>query len=178
MKEKFNNLFKKQEQLRLQIIADLKTYSDEIINKKPSPQVWSVADNIAHLIAAEEYVLSYVNKKIKDGSPLAKTGFRAKTKRMILRIAFALPLVKFKVPKSVAPLIQYSTLKELESKWEKTSNDLHQLINSLDESHFHKDIWHHPRVGKLNLVQMIDFANDHTKRHQGQIKRTIKSLGK
>lgn len=178
MKEKFNNLFKKQEQLRIKIIADLKPHSVELINTKPSPAVWSVADNIAHLIAAEEYVFNYVNKKIKDGSPLSKTGFRAKRKRMILKIAFALPLLKFKVPKSVAPLIKYSTLKDLEAKWENTSNALYELINSLDESYFHKDIWHHPRVGKINLVQMIDFANDHTIRHEGQIKRTLKALGK
>lgn len=178
MKEKFNNLFRKQEQLRIRIIADLKPYSDEVINTKPGPEVWSVADNLAHIIAAEEYVFNYVSKKIKDGSPVAKTGYPAKIKRMILRIAFALPLVKFKVPGSVAPLIQYSTLKELETKWENTSKSIYELMNSLDESQFHKDIWHHPRVGKINLVQMIDFANDHTLRHEGQIKRTLKALGK
>lgn len=178
MKEKFNTLFKIQEQLRIQIIADLKPYSDELINTKPNPAVWSVADNLAHLIAAVEYVFNYVNKKIKDGGHVAKTGSPARIKRMILKIAFALPLLKFKVPKSVAPLIQYATLKELEVKWENTSKAIYELMNSLDESQFHKDIWHHPRVGKINLVQMIDFANDHTKRHEQQIKRTLKALGK
>lgn len=177
MKEKFISLFKVQEQLRKKIIADLKPFSDEVINTKPAPEVWSVADNLAHIIAAEEYVFNYVSKKIKDGGPIAKTGYPAKIKRMILKIAFALPLLKFKVPKSVAPLIQYSTLKDLEAKWEKTSKALYELINSLEESQFHKDIWHHPRVGKMNLVQMIDFANDHTLRHEGQIKRTLKALG-
>jgi hypothetical protein len=51
-------------------------------------------------------------------------------------------------------------------------------LNSLEESEFVKDIWKHPRVGKINFVQMIDFAIDHFKRHEKQIKRTLAALKK
>jgi uncharacterized damage-inducible protein DinB len=175
MKEKYNLLHKQQEELRIQLIADLQKYSEELLHKKPSPGAWSVADIIAHLIAGEEYVFNYISKKIKDGSRSAKTGRLARIKRDILKIAFALP-IKFKVPKSVVPSTEYATLKELDSKWERISKARHELINSLDESEFHKDIWHHPRVGKINFVQMIDFSIDHSKRHEGQIKRILSAL--
>ena len=177
MKEKYNSLYKIQEQFRLKLISDLQPYSDEIINKKPSPEAWSVADNISHLIAGEEYVFNYVNKKIEDGTRAGKTGLSARIKRAVLKIAFALP-IKFKVPKSVAPLIEYTTLKDLAAKWEKSAKATHNLLINLDESEFNKDIWKHPRVGKINFVQMMDFSIDHARRHEEQIKRTIAAVKK
>jgi uncharacterized damage-inducible protein DinB len=177
MKEKYNLLYKQHEQLKIKLFAELQMHSDEVINKKPSAEAWSVADIIAHLIAGEEYVFNYVSKKIKEGKSGSKTGFLAQAKRNILKIAFALP-IKFKVPKSVTPVIEYITLKDLEAKWNNASKAMHNLLNSLEESEFAKDIWKHPRVGKINFVQMIDFSIDHFKRHEGQIKRTLAALKK
>src|SRR4051812_49420916 len=124
MKEKFNLLFKQHEQLKIKLIAELQVHSDEMINQKPAPEAWSVADIVAHLIAGEEYVFNYVSKKIKEGKSGSKTGALAQIKRTILKIAFALP-IKFKVPKAVEPTIGYSTLKELEVRWNKASKAMH-----------------------------------------------------
>lgn len=175
MKTKYNHLYQQHQQLKLKLFAELKIHSDEVINQKPSPDAWSVADIINHLIAGEQYVFSYVSKKIKEGKSASPTGITAQIKRNILKIAFALP-IKFKVPKSVAPVSEYTTLKDLEAKWNNASKNMHELLNSLDEAEFNKDIWKHPRVGKINFVQMIDFAIDHFKRHGKQIQRTLKAV--
>lgn len=172
MKEKYNLLHLKTEEFRIQLFKDLQSYPEEVIQKRPSPGAWSIAEIIAHLIAGEEYVYSYTDKKLKDGTRSARTGLVARIKRDILKIAFALP-IKFKVPKSVLPSTEHSTLKELEIKWEQIAKMRHALLNSLDESEFNKDIWKHPRVGKINFVQMIDFSIDHSRRHEEQIKRTL-----
>ncbi len=177
MKKKYHALHHIQEEFRIQLFKDLQSYPEEIIQKRPSPGAWSVAEIIAHLIAGEEYVYSYTDKKLKDGTRSAKTGLLARIKRDILKVAFALP-INFKVPKSVVPSTEHATLKELDVKWEQIAKTRHALLNSLDESEFNKDIWKHPRVGKINFVQMIDFSIDHCRRHEGQIKRTLIAVQK
>ena len=175
MKEKYNTLYKIEEKFRLQLIADLQKYSDEILHTKPRPDKWRVADIIAHLISRDEYEFNYISKKLNDGSKAEKTGLKARIRRGILKVAFALP-IKFKVPKQVAPSTEYLTLKELETKWDSISKAKHQLLNNLNESEFYKDILKHPRVGKINFVQVIDFGIDHFKRHEEQIKRTLQEV--
>ena len=53
---------------RKNLFSELKNYSDDVINKKPRPEAWSVAEVIIHLITAEEMSLKYLSKKIQDTS--------------------------------------------------------------------------------------------------------------
>jgi DinB superfamily len=175
MKEKYQALYKKQEYLRVQLIADLQPYSEEILHTRLTPDSWSVSDIIAHMIAGDEYVFSYISKKVKEKGYAAPSGALAKAKHVILKIAFFFPF-KFKAPKATIPSTEYATLPELTAKWEKTAIGTNLLLNSLDESEFHKDIWKHPRVGKINFVQMADFALDHSNRHVTQIKKLLADL--
>jgi DinB superfamily len=175
MKAKYNLLYKKEETFRAQLMVNLQQYSDEVLHAKPHPDAWSVADILAHLIARDEYEFNYISKKIKEGSPSEKTGFKARRRRLILKIAFILP-IKFKVPEQVAPSKEYFTIKQLEARWKEIAKAKYELLNSLDESEFQKDVWMHPRVGELNFVQMIDFGIEHGKRHEKQIKNTLKSI--
>ena len=50
MKSDFNKRYEKLEEKRTQLFKELTNYSDKVINKKPAPNAWSVAEVLDHLM--------------------------------------------------------------------------------------------------------------------------------
>lgn len=158
---------------RKNLFAELKSYSDETLNKKPAPEAWSVAEVIAHLISAEEGSLKYLQKKLLDTSKAEREGLKHKWRWLLVNIVFAFH-IKFKAPKIVEPQPGYYNLADLESKWAGIRSEIHNILEKLPDSEAQKDIWKHAVAGKLNVYRMVQFFGIHAKRHKGQIDRTLK----
>lgn len=175
MKTEFNNRFNQLEAKRKELFEELKSHSDDVINTKPNPKAWSIAEVMLHLMAADEASLIYLQKKILGVTVVGKSGVKGSLKLLILKIAFIIP-IKFKAPKVTTPSSKHITLKEINKKWDSIKNDTLELVNKLNGEDFEKELWRHPISGKMNLLQMIDFTVLHFDRHKQQIAKTLKSI--
>lgn len=173
MKSEFNKRYKLLEEKREQLFSELKKHSDEVLNKKPSPDKWSVMEVIQHLMKGEGASLMYLQKKTLDVSKASKTGFKNKWRYFILDTVFSLPL-KFKAPQITSPKNDFVTLEELDKKWDKIRKEILEITDKINEKDFDKELWRHIISGKMNLLQMVDFFTIHFDRHREQIDRTLK----
>ncbi len=177
MNSTFETQFEALETSRKNLFKKLAAYSNETLNRKPSPEAWSVVQVIEHLMVSEEASLKYLQKKTLDISKAQRTGFKNKWKLLLTKAVFYLPF-KFKAPASMVPMPSeaLATLNELDSKWAKTRADMFQLISKLQDADMEKELWKHVVSGKMNLYQMVDFFDFHFKRHLKQIERTIEQV--
>lgn len=167
------NLYEQIELNRKNLFAELKTYSDETLNKKPSAEAWSVSEVIAHLITAEEMSLKYLQKKLQDSSKAQQEGLKHKWRWLLINVVFTFN-IPFKAPEVVAPKLGYQTLADLDTKWGGIRSEIHAILEKLPESEVKKDLWKHAVAGKMNLYHMVEFFGIHFGRHRGQIARTLK----
>jgi uncharacterized damage-inducible protein DinB len=177
MKPKIQNLFHQLESQRLGLIQELSKLDNSTLNKRPKPEAWSVMQNLLHLVMAEASSVAYMRKKLSFTSQLPKAGFKSRFRRMLLSFAFALPF-KFKAPKGLDTLPEFTDFNELSNKWASQRLDLQGFIETLPDNVIDSEIWRHQVAGKMNIAQMLDFFYEHVKRHQGQIKRTLHDIGK
>ena len=160
------------ENSRMALMQELSKYDNAILNKKPEPNAWSANQNIIHLMEAELGSLAYLRKKLSFGSNVPKSGFKSAFRLRMLKIIFALPL-KFKAPPSLKQPAEVSNFNELKSTWASQRLDFQDFIDNLPNNVIYGEIWNHPIAGKMNIVQMIDFFNQHFNRHRLQIDKTL-----
>ena len=167
--------FKQLETERKNLFSDLQQHSDELLNKKPNPEAWSVAEVIAHLMTAEEMSLKYLQKKMQDTSKEKQEGFKNKYRWLLVQIVFTFN-IKFKAPEIVEPKIGFVTLKDLESNWAKNRSEIIAMVDKLSNEEVNKTLWKHAVAGKMNLHHMVQFFGIHYRRHTKQIDRTLKAV--
>jgi hypothetical protein len=176
MKNEFKTRYQQMEASRQKLFSELKNYSQDVINKKPAPDKWSVAEVLQHLIVSEEASLNYIRKKTANASPSKKSGLSAKIKYALLQIAFNIP-VKYKAPKIIVPQATGNIqLNELDNKWRQIRSETIAIIEKLSDNDFENELWLHPVTGKMSLMQMVDFLTMHFQRHERQIKQTLKAI--
>lgn len=175
MNAQLEKKFLQLEEERKNLFGELKNYSDDVINKKPSPEKWSVAEVIAHLITAEEMSLKYLSKKIQDTSKEKGEGLKHKCRWLLVQIVFTFN-IKFKAPEIVEPKMGYQSLTTLETKWIDVRNQTLQVLQKLSDEEVNKTLWKHAIAGKMNLHHMLQFFGVHYNRHKKQIERTLKAV--
>ncbi len=177
MNKQFEQAFDALENKRKALFASLKPYSDEVLNRKPAPDAWSVNEVIDHLLIAEEASLQYLQKKTRDISKEGLAGFAGWRRLTVVKLLFVLP-IKFKVPALVAPTKTDYRLTDLENRWAGVRNQTHILLAQLGDADLNKTIWKHTIAGKMNIYQMMEFFTIHFDRHRKQIERTLRAVQK
>ena len=172
MATKFETRFNDIETSRKNLLAELKQYPDDLLNKKPSDKAWSPIQVMEHLMISEEASLKYLQKKTLDTSKSHNAGLKGKWRLFITKAMFGTPFT-FKAPTLLNPTNKYATLAEVETSWNKIRSDLFQLLNKLPAKELEKDIWKHAIAGKMNIYHMVEFIDFHFNRHRKQIERTI-----
>ena len=160
------------EKSRKDLFEDLKNYDDDVINKKPSPQAWSIAQVAEHLIIAEEGSLKYLQKKTQDTSKVPVAGLGSKWRFFLTNSVFVLN-ISFKAPEVVVPSNKFYTIGEVDARWTKVRSETFELLNKLPEADLKKEIWKHTVAGKMDIYQMLAFFNMHFNRHRKQVYRTL-----
>lgn len=154
------------------LFKELHKYPDDLLNKKPAPEAWSVIQVLKHLITADGYSLEYLRKKVASKEDVRHEGLTGLYKSVLLKVIFLTPL-KFKSPKVVDPDAEFATLKELEEKWTETRRGIAEVTAQMNDAQLSKGYWKHARAGKMNIYQMFDFLHIHFIRHKKQIDRTL-----
>jgi len=172
MEKRIKNKFERLEDSRKALIRTIDSVDESVLNKSPRPGKWSVNQIIYHLQKSEYASYNYVTKKLQSDD-LTRNGYKSKMASLILKIAFILPL-KYKAPKAISNVPENLDFNDLSNMWEKNRSALWELICSLPEETAHRNIYRHPYAGRLNLLQMLTFFQDHFDRHRRQVLRILK----
>ena len=175
MTPKVQKLWQKLEQQRIDLFKELDNIDPSVLDRKSALNVWSANQNLEHLLLAEATSLSYLKKKLSSGGGnIPKAGFNSWLRRFLLRIAFALPTLKFKAPQYLGNLPESSDFKDLKIRFTAQRAELKNYLDTLPDNLLEGEIWKHARAGKMNIAQMLDFFEDHFDRHEQQLKKAIK----
>lgn len=165
--------FDRMENERQQLLQRLERYSEEVLTKKPDKDSWSVTETVYHLKVAEDGALQYLLKKLEVGGH-QKATFGAAIKQRFLNLAVSLP-IKYKAP-PIAQIpkginIPYT---QAVAEWNEVRTGLRKQYDSMDERIIGDELFKHPLVGKLSVLQSVKFMRQHALRHIGQIDRILK----
>lgn len=175
MNKKLEKEFLQLEEERKNLFKELKSHSEEMLNKYPKPEAWSVAEVIAHITAAEEMSLKYLLKKTQDTSREGGETFKHKLRWLLVNVVFSFNL-KYKAPEIVEPKRGYHSLANLEMQWAKIRLQTLSVLDKLSDQELNKTLWKHAVAGKLNLHHMVQFFRIHFLRHKKQIERTLAAV--
>lgn len=175
MNAKLLEKFEDAERKRNKMLDELKNYSDEILNTKPSPDSWSPIQVIHHLILSEQNTVGYLRKKSLGLAQARKTGLSAWIRINLTRLLLSMPFLKRQAPPMIAKVPDSAGFEESRELWQSTRDDLKILLDQLPESATERALFRHPFAGMFNLLQMLDFLTAHAMRHDRQIKRALES---
>ena len=146
---------------------------NERINKKPSPNKWSIGQHLYHLWLSESGIEAYIRKKTSYPDKLVKVspiaGFRSKVLLIVPKLG-----VKLKAPKIISdPIPSEVKLSELEMDWQTSRESFATLFDELDQATLNKAIFKHPFLGRINMSMTLDFMQFHFRHHQRAIRQII-----
>ena len=176
MSPKLQPLWQQLEKDRLELFKKLDGIDPSVLNRKPATDKWSVNQVLFHLIEAEGGSMRYIQKKLSFGTDIPKAGFRSAWRRFLLRVAFWLP-IKFKAPKVFSPMPETHDYTTLRAHYAAQRIDLQEFLENLPDHLLDTELWKHVLAGKMTVLHMVDFMDDHFRRHRGQIERTLRQVG-
>jgi len=173
---------KKLEELDLELrdlFESLKDFSDNQLNRKTSEGKWSILQNIHHLILSEGFSQKYIEKKLSFDPELKNSGISNKFRAMVLGF-YMRNGPKRKSPEMIntQDLPQDTNFWETVKQWKDQRVQLKAYLNSLDPELFKKQLYKHPAAGKLSIYQMLNFFQQHFRRHRKAIEKISKNLPK
>lgn len=165
----FNKLENQLENL-LQMVKPL---SREQQNFKPNADSWSTLQVFRHLMQSEGQIVKYLQKKILGAATARKASVSALLRSAILNAAMRLPF-KYKVPDAIMVDFEENyDFEELSSDWRLLRKELRDFLANIDEETSKKEIFRHPVVGRMSLLQGLAFMQEHIKRHTEQVERIM-----
>ncbi len=153
---------------------NLDTRDVESFGVKPTTDTWSILQILEHLRQSEELSLKYIKYKIDNNARFRKTGFSESLKIKTLVRAFKSER-KFKAPdvNGLSPQNEGLSYDEIKQKYTDIRSDFKSYLSGLDDSYFILNVYKHPIIGRINLLQMLKFFEVHVSRHRKQIERAL-----
>lgn len=143
-----------------------------VLNKKTPKGGWSALEIVEHIKNAEFITLNYLDRKTSDFELAPATNLMTYYRYSLLWLALTLP-IKFKAPKSLdEPNGPYSASKVI-AEWKEQRERLTKFLETYSTQLKGKDVFRHPRAGRMNLNLMLQFMIVHAQRHLKQLKATI-----
>jgi hypothetical protein len=159
------------------LLSQLLPESHDILDKKLSPERWSVFEVMQHLMLAEANSLRYLRKKSLGVKEMQAAGFRAGLRIWLLELSLKSPF-KFKAPKGTDTEVfePVGSFADLSGRWQQQRGELRLFLAGLPPEIFNKEAYRHPRGGMLSISGMLRFFQIHFDRHSLQMDRTMREL--
>jgi hypothetical protein len=156
------------------LLASMGRHTHQQLNAKPAPAAWSAMQVAQHLIAAERLSVWYVKKKTTNPHALERAGLGTWAREQLLGITLSSP-IKFKAPALVSEekFPQETALEKVTADWVQARKELAELLEMAPRDWQRRLVYRHAVAGRLTLVGMLEFFEQHFKRHQRQIERTL-----
>lgn len=147
--------------------------------KAPAPGQWSAAQVVHHLLYIEGSIVKYIEQKLAADEHLTKVGLVTRLRARLVRLFLRLPGLKAKAPRGVATLTDAGNLPplpELRKTWEASRRQFERVLNEFPGRKLNQAIFPHPRSGRINIYQVMEFLLDHLLHHQQQLGRITRAL--
>ena len=155
---------------RKHLITELNNYKSNQLHFKPSENSWSMAQVIEHLYLVENISKYAVEKELsKNKNDIKNANWKSGLRKNVLGMIFALP-IKIKVPIQAIEPVQNDFAKAKEN-WISVGTKFKPFLHDLDKEYFQKELFKHPRVGGMRMIDMFKFLHMHTQHHSHQIDR-------
>ncbi|MEZ4455410.1 MAG: DinB family protein [Gemmatimonadales bacterium] len=149
---------------------------DAAFRFKPAPDVWSIAENVDHLVQAESRSGKLIRERMLQAE--APADLVAQSAGGHERIGAAIPdrNVKVRAPEFILPAGQWGSAGEMTAVFEESRRALIEFLRStsLDLSRY---VAPHPLFGPLNGYQWAHATGLHTLRHVAQIEEVKAAPG-
>lgn len=165
------------ERSRQELFVDLSDSGEEVLTFKIKQEKWSITQVLFHVLKAEIISVLYLKKQLKNETELKKAGAAASARSMLLNTALKSDF-KFKAPSIVANPPENYNIKELTNRWNKTRNDLKEILENFPEELYGKLVFKHMFAGQFNIFQTLDFFQNHFDHHKKQIHNLLKAQRK
>lgn len=173
MNPQLDRLFNSLETQRHQLLHLANGIADRF-NDSPGNNKWSLQQILAHLVASEKLSVQYLEKKMQGINDAEDSGITEDLKMIVLKASQRLPL-KFNAPQPIVDsTITYNSLEELKTDWDNTRSALRMLLEKINDDQLKRKIFKHVIVGKLNILQALQFLREHINHHLPQVKRLLK----
>jgi hypothetical protein len=172
MNSQLESVFSALEKQRLKLLSNVSSLDAEAYHQSLNGK-WSVAQILTHLWTSEKMSLGYMRKKSLGIENAGDTGPWEACKVFFLQISQRLPL-RYKAPVIVienTPPAQSPD--DLRKSWDALRIELHRFLLEMDDRHLRRKIYKHPVVGRLNIIQALDFFRAHIDHHLPQINRHL-----
>lgn len=174
MNSRLQSLFDSLEKKKHEVLAAIQHVSDEDFSKRSDPDKWSISEILAHLQTSESLSTQYIIKKSQGLAEAENTTLKHDVLMVLVKISQRLPF-KFRAPNVVTTNTPaYATKKELITHWDKTRQQIKELLEKFSEDQIKKQIYRHPRIGLINIQHGLIFFREHIIHHYPQVKRQIK----
>ena len=148
----------------------LKTVSENTLETPSEEGKWSLLQILYHIQISENGTLSYIQKKYlyADKSPIPKKNIFSSLRGMLLQYYF-MSNIKGKAPKGLDTFPEKIYFDKVVKDSQIQSQKWIDFIQSSDENILHTQIFKHPLVGRIDLMDTIQFTVLHFQKHKKQI---------
>jgi len=174
MKKDILSANSKYHQQVVSLFQELSKYEDKTLNSRPADGGWSAIQTVHHLILVEDLGLRYVQKKLSFGTPIGQGGFKEKMKLFLLKTYAALP-IKFPAPQGVGDdhIPDSMSLEETKERWMLIRQRWTEFFETMPDSMLNTLVFKHPIAGRMTWKGMLEFHQEHMKRHIKQIRKAV-----
>lgn len=152
------------------LITTLTKFRMDQLHFKPSVDSWSMAQVVEHLYLVENISKMRIDKELsKNKNELKNANWKSGLRKNILGLIFALP-IKIKVPiEAIAPI--QNDFEMAKENWIQVGTQFKPFLRHLEKDYFQKELFVHPKVGGMRMIEMFKFLHIHTEHHSRQIDR-------
>lgn len=172
-REKLKSRFLKRENSGLQLFKNLEQADEALLKRKIKTGKWNILQIVWHLNSSDHLTVNYMLKKMQGGNAVPVAGIRSAAGSYALKVA--LRYLKWKKPPVLPDPPEELELNDLKNEWNRNSQQLESLINSLPDDMMIRKIFRHPLAGRMNIFQALEFMLDHFNHHLRQINKLLQT---
>lgn len=156
------------------MLHDTLAYTDQLPSEKkhaaPANE-WSATQILYHLKISETGTVAYLERKLQaPPTEVEKAGIAGWVRSMLLRRALRNMKKKFKAPSVLGEMPERPDYDAVKSDLLATRKKLKNVLEKVTSQQVGRAYFKHPRAGKINMLQTMDFLEDHFSRHAQQIR--------
>lgn len=158
------------------VVHLIQKFDEESYKQAPSPDKWSAAEIVEHLIISTNSISRGLNsskeKLTQIFGQLEREEYDSETLYALYKKALAGGL---KAPSAFSPQEVAQSKKEHGEQFMASLDALIKALAPWDERDLSKQGLPHPAIGLMSLRELLDFTDFHTKHHSKQIEAIVLS---
>ena len=164
-------IFSRMDEIHARLMSAVEPIDVETFSRRPSENVWSLAEILHHLSMVEQSVLKALQKEIE--APPQRVGLRGRL--MPLRLLVGTRLVRIKAPKFVEPT-DAPQKAEAMANFNRVREELKDFAQKHGRERLLNLVFKHRVLGPISGVGALSFVSNHERRHFKQVREIIEKL--